>query len=123
MSFNFQDIKESIRIKGNSIKIKVLISLGKEGEHYVVVSPSLLVSGYGSTEAEAKESFQENIETFCDDLVKLSNEQKIAELRKLGFLKEKYLNKNFSKVYVDENGVLQGLEPTTLKTAMLEAVI
>lgn len=123
MSFNFQDIKESIRIKGNNIQIKVLISSGKDGEHFVVVSPALLVSGYGASEEEAKQSFQENIETFCDDLIKLSPEQKIAELRKLGFSQEKYFNKNFSKVYVDENGVLQGLEPTTLKTSMLEATV
>lgn len=123
MSFNFQDIKESIRIKGKNIQIKILISSGKDGEHFVVVSPALLVSGYGATEEEAKQSFQENIETFCDDLIKLSPEQKINELRKLGFSQEKYFNKNFSKVYVDENGVLQGLEATTLKTSMLEATV
>ena len=123
MSFNFQDIKESIRIKGNNIKIKVLISSGKDGDHFVAVSPALLVSGYGDTEEEAKQSFQENIETFCHDLIKLSPEQKITELRKLGFSQEKYFNKNFSKVYVDENGVLQGLEPSTLKTSMLEATV
>ncbi|OAB27178.1 hypothetical protein SAMN05444395_104183 [Flavobacterium fryxellicola] len=123
MSFNFKDIKEFIRIKGNNIKIKILISSGKDGEHFVVVSPALLVSGYGPTEEDAKLSFQENIETFCDDLSKLSPEQKITELKKLGFSQEKYFTKNFSKVYVDENGVLQGLEPSTLKTSMLEATV
>ena len=123
MSFNIQDIKESIRIKGNNIKINVLIASGKEGDHYVVVSPALLVSGYGYSEEEAKQSFQENIETFCEDLVKLSTERRLIELKKLGFTHEKLHNKNFSKLYVDENGVLQGLEPSTLRTSMLEASI
>ena len=123
MSFNIQDITDSIRIKGNNIKINVLISSGKDGDYFVTVSPSLLVSGYGETEKEAMESFEENIRTFCDDLIKLSPEQKAIELRKLGFTKEQYHNKNFSKAYVDKNGVLQGLEPTTLKTSRLEATV
>lgn len=123
MSFNIQDITDSIRIKGNSIKINVLISSGKEGDYFVTVSPTLLVSGYGKTEEEAMKSFEENIRTFCDDLIKLSPEQKATELKKLGFTKEQYHNKNFSKVYIDENGVLQGLEPTTLKTSRLEATV
>lgn len=123
MSFNIQDITDSIGIKGNNIKINVLISSGKDGDYFVTVSPSLLVSGYGETEEEAMQSFEENIRTFCDDLIKLSQEQKVIELRKLGFTKEKYHNKNFSKAYVDENGVLQGLEPTTLKTSRLEATV
>ena len=101
MSFNIQDITDSIRIKGNSITINVLISSGKDGDYFVTISPTLLVSGYGQTEEEAMKSFEENIRTFCDDLIKLSTEQKENELRKLGFTKEPYHNKNFSKVYIE----------------------
>jgi len=123
MSFNFKEIKESIRIKGSTMKVRVLTSSGKDGDFFVVVSPALLVSGYGSTEEEASSSFKENLETFCHDLMSLEQEQRDLELRKLGFTKEKYHNKNFSKAYVDENGVLQGLERSTLRTSMLEAVV
>ena len=123
MSINFNDIIETIRIKDSSISIKAIVASGKEGEHFIVVSPAILVSGYGNSAKEAEESFQENINLFCQDLIQLTHEQREIELTKLGFTKVKYHNKNYSKSYVDENGVLQGFEPGTLKTSMLEATV
>ncbi len=123
MSINFNDIIETLRIKDNSISIKAIVASGKEGNHFIVVSPAILVSGYGNSAKEAEESFQENINLFCQDLMKLTQEQREIELTKLGFAKVKYHNKNYSKSYVDENGVLQGFEPGTLKTSMLEATV
>ncbi|WP_395042975.1 hypothetical protein [Flavobacterium sp.] len=123
MSINFNDIIETVRIKENSISIKAIVATGKEGEHFVVVSPAILVSGYGISKEEAHQSFQENLQLFCQDLMKLTNEQREIELTKLGFSKVKYHNKNYSKSYIDENGVLQGFEPGTLKTSMLEATV
>lgn len=123
MKITVNDIIETVRIKGNSVAIKAIVASGKEGEHFIVVSPAILVSGYGNTEKEAEESFQENVNLFCQDIMKLTNEQREIELTKLGFAKVKYHNKNFSKSYVDKNGVLQGFEPGTLKTSMLEATV
>lgn len=123
MSFNFTEIREFVRIKGDKINIKVLTASGKDNDTFVIISPALLVSGYGSTEAEAKESFEHNMELFCKDFLDLPNEQREKYLRSLGFAKEKYRNKNFSKTYVDENGVLQGLEQSTLRTSILEATV
>lgn len=120
MALNFKDIKETVRIKGNTLSIKILSATGKEGEHFVTVSPALLVSGYGSTEEEAKQSFEENLKLFCQDFMKLNQPQRESELFKLGFTKVKFHNKDYSKAYVDENGVLQGFEPGTLRAAMLE---
>ena len=123
MSFNFTEIKEFVRVKGNKLNIKVLATSGKEGDSFVVISPSLLVSGYGDSELLAKESFKHNIELFCQDFMLLTAEQKEIQLKKLGFAKEKFKNKNFSKFYVDEKGILQGLETSTIKTSMLEALV
>ena len=123
MSINFKDIIETIRIKDSKIFIKAIVASGKEGDHFIVVSPAILVSGYGNTEKEAEESFQENINLFCQDLMKLTHEQREFELTKLGFAKVRFHNKNYSKSYVDENGVLQGFEAGTLKTSMLEATL
>ena len=123
MSFNFTEIRESLRIKGGKMNIKVLTASGKDGNYFVIISPTLLVSGYGSNEIEAKESFQHNIELFCKDFLKLSVEEKDNYLRKLGFAKEKSNTKNFSKLYIDENGALKGLEQSTLKTSILEATV
>ena len=123
MSFSFKEIKEFIRIKENIIKLKVLTTSGKDGDFFVVISPSLLVSGYGEDLEIAFNSFKENLELFCHDLMALSIDERDLELRKLGFNKEKYRTKYFSKAYVDENGVLQGLERSTLRTSILEATV
>jgi len=120
MALNFKDIKETVRIKGNRLSIKILAATGKEGDYFVTVSPSLLVSGYGSTEEDAKQSFEENLRLFCEDFMKLNQPLRESELIKLGFSKVKFHNKDYSKAYVDENGVLQGFEPGTLRAAMLE---
>lgn len=110
MNFNFTEIREHIRIKSGKINIKVLTASGKDGDYFVNISPTLLVSGYGSTEKEAKESFEYNMELFCKDLLVLVPEKRDTYLFSLGFCKEKFKTKNFSKLYIDENGVLQGLE-------------
>lgn len=123
MSISFNDIVESIRIKNDTLKIKAFVTIGKDGEYYVAISPTLHVSGYGKTSEEAKMSFRENIEVFCDDLMALSNEKREHEIIKLGFSKVKFHNKDYSKSYVDENGILQGFEPGTIQTSMLEATI
>ena len=123
MSFNFTEIRESVKIKGDKINIKVLTASGKDGDSFVIISPTLLVSGYGLNETEAKQSFQHNIELFYKDLLQLSSEQRNSHLKNLGFIKEKFKTKNFSKLYVDENGVLHGLEQSTLKTSILEATV
>jgi hypothetical protein len=123
MSFNFTEIKETIRIKQGKIRINVITASGKDGEHFIVVTPSLLVSGYGNTSEEAQQSFKHNMVLFCKDLLALNHDVRDAELRKLGFVQEKLATKNFSKAYVDENGVLQGLEPNTKKVSMLEATL
>lgn len=107
--------QETLRLKGNCLTFQVTIVSGKDGDHYVAFIPSLNISGYGSTEEEAVSSLDENIETFCEDFMRLTNDQRVHELSKLGFTRVKYHRKNFSKLYVDENGALQGLENVTVK--------
>src|SRR5690606_39311069 len=100
MTFNFIELKENIRIKGDKINVGTMVIRGKDGNYFVCISPALNVSGYGETEEEAKESFMENIDLFCSDLMILSKEKIEHELFKLGLRREKYKTKNFSKLYV-----------------------
>ena len=106
---------DTLRIKGGVLNVEATVISGKDGEHFVSIVPSLMISGYGSTEQESMDSLDENMETFCEDFMKLSNEQRQSELIKLGFSQVPYHTKNFSKLYVDENGLLQGLENVTIK--------
>lgn len=107
--------EDTVRIKGGVLTVQATVISGKEGEHFVSIIPSLMISGYGSTEEEAMESLDENMETFCEDFMKLNQDQRKSELIKLGFTQVRYHSKNFSKLYVDENGLLQGLENVTIK--------
>lgn len=121
MSFKKTDLKEFVRIKNSVISVGTFIASGKDGEYYVMVAPTIQVSGYGSTEAEAEESFQENLELFCKDILKLSKDKREEYLYSLGFTKERFKTKNFSKLFVDSNGILQGFDAGTLKTSFVEA--
>jgi hypothetical protein len=112
---------ETIRINKQNIHIKVVRATGKEGEFYVCIAPSVHVSGYGATKKEAQESFEENMKVFCDDILSLSPKDREHQLRILGFKKELFKHKNFSKTYVDKNGELQNFEVGTLETNILEA--
>lgn len=118
---DLQNHSDIVRINKESITIKVAFFTGKEGDYFVTVSPSLNVSGYGKTNIEAKQSFEENMKLFCDDLIDLPKKKLETELRKMGFIKEKLHNKNFSKVYVDENGILQNFEEGSVESNVLES--
>lgn len=111
---------QSIRVDKKGITIKIVMLSGKSGGHFVTVAPSLNVSGYGSSMKEADESFDANMEVFLDDLFALSKDEREREILKLGFRKEVFKNKNFSKSYVDENGILKNFEAGTLRKTMLE---
>lgn len=120
MSINYTELKESIRLKNGKLKLKAVAVSGKDGDTYVVVSPTLLVSGYGETEIEAKQSFEENVLLFCEDFIALSSEQKDGYAKSLGFDKVKYHSKDYSKAYVDENGILKGLDLGKLTISTME---
>lgn len=110
-----QPNEDIIRIKGDVLTLEATVISGKDGEHFISIIPSLMISGYGATEQEATDSLDENVETFCEDFMKLSSEKRVSELVKYGFSQVPYHNKNFSKLFVDENGLLQGLESVTSK--------
>lgn len=112
---------EMIRINRSSITISVTVAIGKEGDFFVAISPALNVSGYGKTKEEAQESFDENVNVFCSDLLSLTKKNMEAQLQLLGFKQEKLNHKNYSKAYVDENGVLQNFEEGTLEETRHEA--
>ena len=114
------DFVQFIRIDKKGITVKIVIASGKEGEYFVSLAPSINVSGYGKTIQEAEESFDENMHVFMDDLLKLPKGKREEEIFKLGFKKEPFKNKNFSKAYIDENGILNNFEEGTLKKTVLE---
>jgi hypothetical protein len=117
---DFKDISDTIRIKSNSINLNLMVTSGIDHGHFVIISPSIMVSGYGSSEEEAKHSFEHNIHLFCKEIIELAKDKRDAYLLKLGFSKNLFRTKNYSKLYVDENGVIQGLDPDTIKSSIVK---
>ena len=120
MSVRFSALKENVRVKSGFIKIKAVTISGKDGDYFVVVSPTLLVSGYAKTEAAARLAFEENILTFCEDVLNMTDKQLDGYIKSLGFEIEKHENMHYSKVYVDENGLLKGMELGRISISTLE---
>lgn len=112
---------EMFRIKGNKIDFGVVTFEGKEGDVFIVYTPSLEISGYGNTKEEAKKSFDFNISQFCEDLYLLNTKNRDTLLTDLGWSKVKYKNKNYSKAYIDNEGVLKNFDKGTVERKFLEA--
>ena len=55
---------EQIKVSNKNGKLRVNVSMGKQGEHWVCFIPSLNISSYGETKEEAKEGLVENSLTF-----------------------------------------------------------
>ena len=128
MTFHTKDIIEHIRIKfseinKSKINLKLYIILVENESDFILIAPSISVSGYGKTDEEAHISFKHNLEIFGRDILELSQAKRDQYLLSLGFKQEKFRNKNFSKMYIDENGILQGFESSKVKPSLLEAVI
>ncbi|MDQ1855738.1 hypothetical protein [Chryseobacterium sp. WLY505] len=115
-----EPVKESIRIKNSRVELRIMVSSGKDGEYFVFISPTLLVTGYGHTEKEALNSFTHNLDNFCEDILSLSSARANYYLNTLGFKKERLRNKNYSGTFVDKNNVTADFEPESLKSQMLE---
>ena len=76
--------------------------------HHIAYMPSLNLTGYGDSEEEAKELLMDHVvKDFLDGLFTLPKSQIVEELKKLGWEKSQFFDKEFSKSYVDIDGVLR----------------
>jgi hypothetical protein len=103
--------KESFHININKGTITAFIMsysfLDKDTNLFVEVVPALQISGYGETREQANVMLKEAINEFNDYMLALNHDKVEAELRRLGWKKSVFKNKQYSKTYVDVNGELQ----------------
>tara|TARA_R110002049_G_scaffold85844_6_gene218278 strand:+ start:8796 stop:9194 length:399 start_codon:yes stop_codon:yes gene_type:complete len=112
--------KDIIRIKTNKIEVGLNILKGKQGEYVLLFCPAVNLSGYGKTVKEADELLKENLLLFSEDVLSMNNTEREHYLASLGFKKERYKSKNFSKAYVDEDGVLKNFDEGTVERHLLQ---
>lgn len=112
---NFKVVKpksnsEHIHIgKGKAtLSVVALKFVDKDTKQKCVYLPSLDISGYGETDEKATEMAKFCIIDFFQYLFTLPPDKLQIELAKFGW-KRSMFKKDFSKAYVDGNGVLQNL--------------
>ncbi len=75
--------------------------------HHIAYMPSLNLSGYGDSEHEARQLLMDFVvKDFLEGLFTLSEHKINEELKKLGWERSLFF-KEFSKSYVDKDGVLR----------------
>jgi hypothetical protein len=91
--------------------------LDKDTQSHIFFIPSLDISSYGETIEEATEMLKFSLNDFCKFLLGLTPERRKLELSNLGWKKNYFFNKQFSKAYIDANGVLKNfnIEENSLK--------
>ncbi len=113
--------QEKIKLTPNSLVMQIQVIIGQDGDYWVCVSPSLKISAYGDTKEEAEKNFEEHLNLFREDLFGLDPGQRVLELKKLGWTQKKYHKRQFSKAFVDENGMLQNLKHAEISTHVTTA--
>jgi len=123
MNITLVPIKEVIRInRSHDISLNIIVVTGRQGSYYVQLAPTILVSSYATTKNECHKAFIENLELFCSDLRQMTTQQRTAELQKMGFIKEKYHAKNFTKIEIDYQKALKEFDNGTTSAIMFQAI-
>ena len=101
--------KIKIDFKRKAIQVEVNVADFIDHGHVVAYVPSLDISAYGPTRAEAfKMLFKEVLTDFFENLLKLPEAEVSRELAKHGWKRGSLLRKNYSnKAFVDAKGILQ----------------
>lgn len=112
---------EEIKMSRDTFVVRINVITGEEGDFWVSISPSLNVSGYGETKEEAQESFHHHMQMFWEELKALKMDKRHLMLKNLGWDNKFYAKKQYSKAFVDENGVLQDLKFAEINSLVTEA--
>jgi hypothetical protein len=103
--------KNTLSINLRSGKISGVLSgvvfIDKDTKQYISYIPAFDISGYGETKEKAREILKFSLDQLFSHLTDLSQEELQIEMKKLGWNKSRFFNKQFSTAYVDVNGVLQ----------------
>lgn len=112
--------EDKLRIKGNKLQLSLNVFAGKQGDYFLYFCPALNISGYGKTDFKAEEFIKVEMLTFCEDIMAMPSNERDNYLMSLGFKKERFHNKNFSKAYIDVDGRLQDFDEGTVERKFLE---
>jgi len=117
---------DSLRIDPNKRNIKAYIGIlkfvDKDTLQWVYYMPALDITGYGKTEEKASEMLKFSIGELFNHLLSLSSKRLQVELSNLGWKRNYFRNKEYSKSYVDIDGELQNFNAIDNKVERLSLV-
>lgn len=79
----------------------------RDTRQIVVYIPTLDITGYGSTDANAEEMLRYSLDNYFDFLISLTPKKMAQELSDKGWKHNKLRNKDYSRAYVDMDGKLK----------------
>ena len=98
-------LKEGVRTVKGVVTLHHFID--NETKQHVYYVPSFELTGYGKSAAKAHEMLKISLNEYFNYLLPNDDMFIRIELKKLGWNPDKLFKKDFSKAYVDQNGVLQ----------------
>lgn len=96
-----------MRIRFGKLLLSLTVYSGRHGDYFVNYCPSLDICGYGDTAEEAEDSLISDFRFFYDDLRKMSPTERDGHLVSLGFKRDEWRLKVFSKMILNEGDILQ----------------
>ena len=87
-----------INKKKQTIFFKLQIHSFKEGAFEIVYIPSLEISGYGETKAEAMELMKTSLFIFGENILKSVNHKITEDLKELGWEQHSYFKKQLNNI-------------------------
>ncbi len=110
----YTEVEDYIRIlplkRSISMSVTTYELISKEDQDIILYIPTLEIFGKAKTLELAKDNLDGAANKFLRKLLTLPLRKITIELRNLGWEQNKYKKKNFSKTYVDKNGILRNLE-------------
>lgn len=93
-----------------SMSVTTYELISKEDQDIILYIPTLNLFGKASTLELAKENLDETVTKFLRKLLRLPFPKINIKLKNLGWEQNKYHKRNFSRTYVDKDGVLQDFQ-------------
>lgn len=102
---------DSFRLTTKEMSGQFVITAFQDADtkQFVAMIESFQVSGYGETKEKAAQMLQDSLTEFFDYLRNHSPKQIKQILQSMGWKTNKFRNKEFSKMVVDKDGQLQGM--------------
>lgn len=115
------NLPDMLKLSDQEVVGTLRIFTGQQGDFWISIIPTLNVTGYGDSEADAFLALKENLDTFFEDLFQLSDNDRNDTLKNMGWVMENTSPKRFSNPSVNEAEILQNFDhPEQVKKSILQ---